>query len=228
MKVINDASHGGSDPGAIGFNQTEKEWTLEASNHVNKRLNELGIQSTQTRTKDVALSSKERTDIVKASKAEICLSHHFNAFLGKGEGVETIHSIHTDGAVATKIAYAIRDVGQKFRRVFSRKGTSGDYYYMHRLTGATKTIIIEYGFIDNATDYAKMKSKAYREKMYEAVVKVMCDYFKVSYKPIQVPKPISEGKLFKVQVGAFGDVKNAERLAKELKGKGYATYIVEE
>jgi len=61
--------------------------------------------------------------------------------------------------------------------------------------------------------------------MYEAVVKVMCEYFKVAYKPIQEPK---SGKLYKVQVGAFGEVANAERLAAELKSKGYATYIVEE
>ena len=225
MKIINDAGHGGSDPGANGFGQREKDWTLEASQYVNKRLNELGIQSTQTRTKDVGLSASERTNIVKASGAEVCLSHHYNAYMGKGEGVETIYSIYSDDGLATKIAYAIRDVGQKFRRVFKREGKSGDYYYMHRLTGSVKTIIIEYGFIDNATDYGKMKSIAYREKMYEAVVKVMCGYFKVAYKPIQEPK---SGKLYKVQVGAFGEVANAERLASELKLKGYATYIVEE
>jgi len=230
MKVytlINDAGHGGSDPGAIGFGQREKDWALEASQYVNKRLNELGILSSQTRTKDVSLNSTERTNIVKASKAEVCLSHHYNAYMGKGEGVETIYSIYSDDGLATKIAYAIRDVGQKFRRVFNREGKSGDYYYMHRLTGSVKTIIIEYGFIDNTTDYGKMKHKDYRTKMYEAVVKVMCDYFKVAYKVVQVPKS-TKGKIYKVQVGVFSEVNNAERLAAELKSKGYATYIVEE
>lgn len=185
MQIINDAGHGGSNPGASGFGQREKDWSLEASQYVNKRLNELGVQSTQTRTKDVTLDSTERTNIVKASKAEVCLSHHYNAFNAKAEGVETIHSVYSDDVLAKNIAYAIRDCGQKFRRVFSRAGNSGDYYYMHRLTGAVKTIIIEYGFIDNATDYNKIKSKDYRIKMYEAVVKVMCEYFKVSYKTIQ-------------------------------------------
>lgn len=36
------------------------------------------------------------------------------------------------------------------------------------------------------------------------------------------------GKLYKVQVGAFGEKENADRLAKELNGKGYSVYIVEE
>ena len=33
-------------------------------------------------------------------------------------------------------------------------------------------------------------------------------------------------KLYKVQVGAFREKANAERLANELKSKGYSTYIV--
>jgi len=181
MKVINDAGHGGSDPGASGFGQREKDWALEASQYVNKRLNELGIQSTQTRTTDVGLSASERTNIVKASGAKVCLSHHYNAFMGKGEGVETIYSIYSNAELATKIAHAIKDCGQKFRRVFNRKGSNGDYYYMHRLTGSVQTIIIEYGFIDNATDYAKMKSLVYREKMYEAVVKAYCVFAGYNY-----------------------------------------------
>ena len=53
-----------------------------------------------------------------------------------------------------------------------------------------------------------------------------------SYYPSEVNKrlatPVVKGKLFKVQVGAFGNKANAEKLAKELNLKGYKTYIVEE
>lgn len=45
---------------------------------------------------------------------------------------------------------------------------------------------------------------------------------------IEASKPKPKGKLYKVQVGAFGVKANAERLAAELKSKGYQTYIVEE
>lgn len=48
----------------------------------------------------------------------------------------------------------------------------------------------------------------------------------VKPKPVAV-KPVASGKLFKVQVGAFGEKANAERLAKELQGKGYPVHIVE-
>ena len=184
MRVINDAGHGETDGGASGYGFIEKYLTLEASQYVNDRLNELGIESTQTRTSDVGLDSKVRTNIVKSSGAKVCLSHHYNAFNGKASGVETIYSIYSDDKLARSIAYAIRDIGQPFRRVFSKKGTNGDYYYMHRLTGAVKTIIIEYAFLDNVDDAKRIKDKDYRFSMYEAVVKVMCEYFDVQYTPL--------------------------------------------
>lgn len=48
----------------------------------------------------------------------------------------------------------------------------------------------------------------------------------VKPKPVAV-KPVEKNKLFKVQVGAFSDPSNAERLAKELQSKGYPVHIVE-
>lgn len=47
--------------------------------------------------------------------------------------------------------------------------------------------------------------------------------------PTSVPKPANpKGTLYKVQVGAFGEKANAEKLAKELQGNGYLVQIVED
>lgn len=43
---------------------------------------------------------------------------------------------------------------------------------------------------------------------------------------IDIPKQAESEYLYRVQVGSFGVKANAERLAKELKSKGYPTYIV--
>lgn len=45
--------------------------------------------------------------------------------------------------------------------------------------------------------------------------------------PATTPNTTTKKKLYKVQVGAFSNKSNAERLAQELKGKGYSTMIVE-
>jgi N-acetylmuramoyl-L-alanine amidase len=221
---IQDAGHGGIDPGAVANGQQEKVWTLEAALYINGRLNALGISSGVTRSKDMTLDSEERTKIVRNSGAVYCLSHHFNA--GGGEGVETIHSIHSSNVVASKIANYISDVGMKFRKVFTRKLLSGkDYYYMHRDTGKVQTVIIEYGFLDNKYDYSKLKNSVFRHRLYEAVVKAVCEIESTPYSPTEI-KHVKT--LYKVQVGAFADKENAQRLSKELQNKGYKTIIVEE
>lgn len=236
-KFIQDAGHGGTDNGCTGYGRKvyEKEWTIEAAHYVDKRLGELGVWSKMTRTSDKTLDSGPRTNLVKKSGADVCLSHHFNAFNGEAEGIETIHSIYSDGKLARKIADELKKAsGFRIRRVFDRKGKSGDYYYMHRLTGSVETIIIEYNFLDNKEAYEKLKSKAFREKCYEAVVKAACDYAGAKYKAPKEDKPkkktMSPGHkpLYKVQAGAFDDKKSAEEQAEKLKKAGFDTYVFKE
>jgi N-acetylmuramoyl-L-alanine amidase len=43
----------------------------------------------------------------------------------------------------------------------------------------------------------------------------------------KVCKPIDTSKFYRVQVGAFHDPNNAQRLCDELKGKGYSAYVTE-
>lgn len=90
---INDAGHGGSDPGAVAKGNTEKVYTLEAAKYVSKRLKELGIPNDLKRSSDITLT--ENTRVNKCAKYKYGISHHFNA--GGGSGVEAIHSIYADG-----------------------------------------------------------------------------------------------------------------------------------
>ena len=130
---IQDGGHGGTDGGASSKGNVEKVYTLEASLYVQKRLNELGIASDVTRSKDVSLEENSR--VGKVEKYKYCISHHFNA--GGGNGAETIHSIHSDGKFEHSIIDYLKQAGYPIRPkpVYFRKGSSGnDYYFMHRRT----------------------------------------------------------------------------------------------
>ncbi len=224
---INDGGHGGTDPGAVANGIKEKEYTLEAAVYVDKRLKAHGIDSGLTRDKDITLEPNARTGAVKASKAPFGLSHHYNA--GGGAGAEFIHSIHSGGKFESILADEFKKAGYPVRRTFDRAGKNNkDYYYMHRDTGFCRMTIVEYDFVDGP-NAAKLKDKKYREGMYECVVRAVCRQEGKAYKPVEQPNPAeSPKKLFRVQVGAYADKKNADRLAAELKAKGYATYIVQE
>lgn len=192
--IINDGGHGGSDPGARGYGGKvhEKEWTIEQAKYCHARFLELGVSSQLTRTSDVTLDSGPRTAKVRNSGADICLSHHFNAYNGEAIGCETIHSIYSHTKLAQLIADELHARGRKIRRVFSREGKHGDYYYMHRETGAVETIIVEYDFMDNKEAYNDLKDRSYREHLAEGVVKAVCKYIGHTYK---APKKAEEPKV---------------------------------
>ena len=232
--IIIDPGHGGTDPGANGFGVREKDWNLRISLYQFERLKELGAKVSITRTNDKSLSSTARTNIIR-SKYDYCISNHWNAFNGKARGVETIHSVYGGKELATNIANAlVRASGLPLRRVFSRKNSSGgDYYFMHRLTGGTRTVIIEYGFIDNADDHNWYKNEANFYKAAEAVIEAVCKEIGIAYKAKgQVAKPSvpkgTPGKLYKVQAGAFKNKGNAEKLHEKMEDKGIDAFVIQE
>lgn len=232
LDLIIDPGHGGKDPGGVSKFGHEEDFNLKISLYQYKRFKELGVKVGITRDKDVDLEENVRVSIVKNSRAKYCFSNHLN--IGGGDRAEVIHSIYDDGKLANEIKKELEYVGQDSVKVYTRKGSNGqDYYYMNRRTGAVKTNIIEYCFLDNEADFKHFNAnwQAYAE----AVIKAFCAHIKHPYKPIAQPKSEPQQAteapkkgLYKVQVGAFGEKGNADRLAAELKSKGYATYIVQE
>lgn len=82
-KIVVDAGHGGSDPGAVGNGLQEKDLTLEVATYIYDRFKELGVPVTLTRNSDETLSPKERVNRVLNAYGNnsnvIVLSNHINA-----------------------------------------------------------------------------------------------------------------------------------------------------
>lgn len=81
-KVIIDAGHGGSDPGAVNGNILEKDFNLESSQYIYDRLQELGIPSEMTRITDESLPKSERVEKIKSLGIDpnvILVSNHINS-----------------------------------------------------------------------------------------------------------------------------------------------------
>lgn len=73
--------------------------------------------------------------------------------------------------------------GEPARKAYQRRLPSDntkDYYFIHRNTGVTEPIIIEYGFIDNAKDAARIRNNY--KKYAEAVVKAVAQTKGYNYK----------------------------------------------
>ena len=186
--IILDAGHGGSDPGASGFGILEKDWNLKMTLYQYKRLKELGADVHLTRDRDLTLEHVQRVARIKNQYA-VCVSNHWNAFNGQARGIEVNHSVHAKPAFAEDLAERLAEAtGLPLRRVFSRTMKPGvDYYYMHRLTGKTETVIIEYGFIDNATDHQAYLKESVFYAAAEAVIEGICKKIGIDYKRSVAP-----------------------------------------
>lgn len=183
-KVVIDAGHGGTDGGAVGNGITEKELTLEISKYIHERLDELGIENTLVRDSDVTLEPNERIvkilDPYGSGSDVLVISNHINA--GGGQGAEIIYALRNSDTFSKKIANELENSGRDVRKYYQRRypsDSSKDYYFIHRNTGNTEAIIMEYGFLDNATDADLLKK--YWKDYAEAVVKAIAGYLGVPY-----------------------------------------------
>lgn len=186
-KVVIDAGHGGSDSGATGNGIIEKNLTLDISKYIYDRLKELGVPVKLTRESDVDLPASERPqrvlDQYGNGKDVIVISNHINA--GGAEGAEVIYALRNKDTLAKKILDELEKQGQLVRKYYQRRLPSDynkDYYYILRNTPNTEALIVEYGFLDNASDANKLKNNY--KKYAEAVVKAITEYAGYKYVPL--------------------------------------------
>lgn len=185
IKVVIDAGHGGDDPGASGNGIVEKDLTLQISQELYNRLRDLQIPVYLTRTTDETLSPSERVNrILNAfgnDEDVIVVSNHINA--GGGDGAEVIYALRNNSTLSNLILDELSNAGQNVRKAYQRRlpsDTSKDYYFIHRDTGVTEPVIIEYGFLDSTGDDVNQLKNNYI-KYADAVAQAISQYINVPY-----------------------------------------------
>ena len=185
--VVIDPGHGGSDSGAVGNDMLEKDYTLLISKYMYDRFKELGIPVTLTRDSDVSLDPTNRVNKILNAYGNnsdvIVISNHLNA--GGGTGAEVIYALRNTDTLAKKVLESIGAEGQTTRKYYQRRlpsDTSKDYYFIHRNTGKTEPIIVEYGFIDDSNANVEFLKENY-QRLAEAVIRAVADYKGFNYVP---------------------------------------------
>lgn len=227
-KVKVDGGHGGHDTGAIGNGLYEKTITLALARRVADILDDEydGVQASLTRSNDTFLSLSKRADLANDDGADFFLSIHINA--GGGTGYEDFvydgqkngsptdksrEKIH-EAVVPVLKKYGIKNRGKKFANFAVLRKTK------------MQAVLVETLFIDDKDDAKLLKKASFLEDMAQAYAKGVAEV--VGAKRKAKPKPKPSGKLHRVQVGAFGSLKNAEALQAKLKAAGYPAIIKSE
>ena len=180
IMVVIDAYRGGDDIGYTGNGIKEKDFNLNISKYIDKRLKELGINTYLTRDTDTNLNINQRSDLIKDAFSNnsnvIAISNRLN--YGDENGVEIMYSLKNSNALANKLEQAFNDRGISVNKVYQRRDendTSKDYDDLLKNTGNIQTIVISYGYINNETGFNNYVQYA------EPVIKVIADYYKVPY-----------------------------------------------
>ncbi|MBF2018345.1 MAG: N-acetylmuramoyl-L-alanine amidase [Rivularia sp. T60_A2020_040] len=151
------------DTGANGI-KFEDNLTLDVGNRVMGKLKDLGhqvIDCKPGKSNSVGNSLRQRCSRANASKVDIFVSIHFNAFNGFANGTEIFAISDTSKKIAKPVLDEILQMG-----FFNRGIKNGSHLYVLRNTNMPG-ILIECCFLDSAKDMKLFDSEA----MANAIVK---------------------------------------------------------
>lgn len=180
-------------------------------------------------------NSKELEEIIKQANAivnSIYVSIHTNAY-GNGWTSPTGWEIYCYGknqnSQGYKLAKAIHDASIPELGLVDRGIKDGSHLYVIRKT-TMPSVLIEHGFHTNKAECEKLKSLEFRKKIAICDAKGILNYLGIKWieETVVEEKPVAEKEskgIYRVQVGAFSTLENAEKFADGMKLKGYSTII---
>lgn len=211
-KVFLGVGHGGSDPGAVGI-LTEKVVNLEMALACRAYLVNNGVDVKLSRESDSDDSLNSRIKKCNAYNPDVAVDIHNNA--GGGDGFEVYY--HAGGGksldLAKNIESEIKSIGQNSRGCkIKLDNNKKDYFGFIRETSAP-AVIVEGVFVDNPTD-AQIADTIDEQRKFGIA------YARGILKTLGINTNNQSSEIYRVQVGAFKDKKNAENFVSELKQKG--------
>ena len=247
-KIVLDAGHGGTDPGAIYKERKEKDDNLQLTLAVGKILEDNGIDVVYTRTTDIYQTPFEKAKIANEAGADYFISFHRNSSPEENQyqGVEVLvydkTGIKYD--MAQNIVGALGELGFKELGVNARPGLV--------VLRKMPALLVETGFLNSDEDNKLYdeKQKEIAEAIATSILGTLNDetieqplYYRVQtgvfrrrenadrmlYQLTDQGFPaflLYEGDLYRVQVGAFQQIGNAIQMEQRLRDAGYSTIIV--
>lgn len=213
QKIIIDAGHGGTNPGATYEGRRESDDALRLALAVGEILAEDGFDVVYTRTDDTTQSVGEKASIANQSGADLFISIHRNAAVRDNlyNGVQTL--IYGPGGlreeIAGNIAAEMEEVGFQNLGIDIRP----DLVVLNRTQ--MPAVLVEAGFIDSDRDNQIFDSRF--QEMAEAIADGIED---------AVDHPAGNGtQRYSVQVGLFRNKIYADNLLLRLKRQGYPAIL---
>jgi N-acetylmuramoyl-L-alanine amidase len=201
-----------------------REWVLNdrIADKVEKLLaaNYTGYELIRTddTTGEKKIDLNARTTAANNFKADFYLSIHHNAGVKGGKGGGIVAYVYTKVDKAT-LEWQ-KDLYNALIAATGLKGNRANPMPKANLHEVRETkmpaVLLELGFMDSATDVPVILSEEYADQCAQAIVQVLAKRGNLE------PKPIENGKTYRIQVGAYSKLENAEAMLKKVKAAGFA------
>lgn len=232
MKICIDAGHGINTPGKRtprfedGTFMKEFEFNSKVAEYLKEELiNYRDVEVVFTHDHPSGITDvplRDRTNMANRIKADLFISIHADAF-GDGQDFNSAHGLTT--FIYNKVPRETLEIAEAIHQELIRdtgrrdRGVKRENFHVLRET-TMPAVLIEHGFMTNLGDATLLRNDSFRRRCGLSIANAVAGYYKLVKK--------EEDYLYKVQVGAFSKKSNADRLAKELKEKGYSVYIIKE
>ena len=218
-KVFIGVGHGGNDPGASKY-LIEKDINLIMALACRDYLEKNGVQVLMSRTSDENDSLSDEINECNAFKPDLAIDIHNNA--GGGDGFEAYY--HYKGGASKALALNIEDeikaIGQNSRGVKTKLNSSGkDYFGFIRQT-LCPAVIVEGCFVDNQTDIQIANTEEKQRNFGFAYARGILTTLGIDPGENNQVKP--EKTIYKVQIGAYSLMENAQKQLEKAKKAGFS------
>lgn len=181
-KIGIDPGHGGRDGGAFGVLSKEAANMLKIALLMKSKLESYGHTVVLTRASDVYVTLGQRGKIANSYKVDVFFSLHQNsAKSNAATGFETFIYQHTTNNKTINLQNSIHNAISKVVPYVDRGKKRANFQVLRDTY--MPSVLIEYGFINNRKEEQWMLSNL--EKLADATVKGINDYFGISTKPQQ-------------------------------------------
>lgn len=189
-KVVLDAGHGGSDPGAIGVNGLrEKDVNWDITQKVRDELIAKGYEVVLTRTDDSYWSLPQRVEFTNTLQADLFVSIHANSHpSGKANGTMVLYydndypqEDYPASEAMKQLTPYNKDLAQRvLDSLVASVGTKNlglvpSAVYVARM-GTIPSILVETAFLSQTSDAALLASDSVRSKMAAGIANGITSY----------------------------------------------------
>jgi N-acetylmuramoyl-L-alanine amidase len=182
-RIVIDAGHGGTDPGAksvVAPHTREKTFTLKTALKVQEFLVNWGYDTLMTRKNDVFVPLLDRVEFAEKNKGKLFVSIHFNSTPKPttARGIEIYYFSENKKHHRTKLSSALAHHIIKrmvpVTKAPSRGVHAGNFCVIRETT--MPAVLVEAGFLSNPEEAKKLKNPNYIRFLAWSIAKGIDDY----------------------------------------------------